>query len=199
MQPPDAPLSAPTPAPLPLYLVGSGPSAERARTAGAVLPDAVFRNAAAFLPLSERAAGVVLLAPDGLPPEDVVALLRACAEARAGWTPALLIEEQEGPVVLPLAAGSRYELGEVSRFCGTGEGGLLLSLAQVFEHVRTVRHDINNPLAAGLAETQLLLMDVADDPTRRALQTIEAQLRRIRDLVASLSVLRPRRPGERPN
>ena len=52
------------------------------------------------------------------------------------------------------------------------------------------RHDINNPLTAATAETQLLLMDVEDGEVRTALEAIEEQLRRIRDLTAGLTRVR---------
>jgi len=42
-----------------------------------------------------------------------------------------------------------------------------------------------------MAETQLLLMDVEDGEVRESLETVQRQIRRIRDLVAELSVLRP--------
>ena len=52
--------------------------------------------------------------------------------------------------------------------------------------VRKLRHDIASPLAAILAETQLLLLNASDfdEETVTALQTIETAVRRIRDLLA---------------
>lgn len=48
-----------------------------------------------------------------------------------------------------------------------------------------LRHDLANPLAAILAETQLLLLDnpSLDDETRRALKTIEAMSLKMRELL----------------
>lgn len=69
----------------------------------------------------------------------------------------------------------------------------LLELRTVLSEVARARHDINNPLTAALAETQLLLMDIEEGEVREAVLVVERQLRRIRDLVARLSSIRP--PG----
>jgi signal transduction histidine kinase len=71
----------------------------------------------------------------------------------------------------------------------------VLELGVVLRHVARARHDINNPLTSALAETQLLLMDVDEGELRESLETIQRQIRRIRDLVAELSVLRPPAPS----
>jgi signal transduction histidine kinase len=51
---------------------------------------------------------------------------------------------------------------------------------------RKLRHDIASPLAAILAETQLLLLNAADfdEETVTSLKTIETAVRRIKDLLA---------------
>jgi signal transduction histidine kinase len=56
------------------------------------------------------------------------------------------------------------------------------------EALRRLRHDLANPLAALLAETQLLLLraDAVDEETAASLREIEALARRMRD------ILRPR-------
>jgi len=53
--------------------------------------------------------------------------------------------------------------------------------------IRKLRHDLANPLAALLAETQLLLLNEAslDPETVQALREIEALARRMRELLAS--------------
>ena len=53
------------------------------------------------------------------------------------------------------------------------------------ERLRKLRHDIANPLAAMLAETQLLLMkaDSLDEETVRSLREIESLARRMRELL----------------
>ena len=53
------------------------------------------------------------------------------------------------------------------------------------EVVRKLRHDLANPLAAILAETQLLLLqpDAFDEETVTSLREIESLARRMRDLL----------------
>jgi len=55
--------------------------------------------------------------------------------------------------------------------------------------IRQLRHDIANPLAALLAETQLLLLNEAqlDAETAQGLREIESLARRMRDILASAS------------
>ena len=53
------------------------------------------------------------------------------------------------------------------------------------QRFRKFRHDIANPLAAILAETQLLLLraDTLDEETVTSLKQIEALARRMRDML----------------
>ena len=53
------------------------------------------------------------------------------------------------------------------------------------ERFRKLRHDLSNPLAAILAETQLLLLnaDTLDAEVLRALKEIEGLSRRMRDIL----------------
>lgn len=53
--------------------------------------------------------------------------------------------------------------------------------------IRKLRHDLANPLAALLAETQLLLLseDELSPETASSLREIEALARRMRDLLSS--------------
>ena len=53
--------------------------------------------------------------------------------------------------------------------------------------IRKLRHDLANPLAAILAETQLLLLDEAklEADTIQGLREIEALARRMRDMLAA--------------
>jgi signal transduction histidine kinase len=54
--------------------------------------------------------------------------------------------------------------------------------------IRKLRHDLANPLAAILAETQLLLLNEAtlDAETLEGLREIEALARRMREMLAGL-------------
>ncbi len=51
--------------------------------------------------------------------------------------------------------------------------------------VRKLRHDLKNPLAAILAEAQLLLLGgpTVDEQTAESIREIEKQARRMRDLL----------------
>jgi signal transduction histidine kinase len=112
-----------------------------------------------------------------------------------------VLVEQEGPHLraLPLLSGTSHALDDVARFCRTGEGSLLLRVNDLGRLVRSARHDINNPLAAALVEVQLLLMDATDPEIRRALGSVQAQLRRIQDLVARFDLPgAARTPAPRP-
>jgi signal transduction histidine kinase len=60
--------------------------------------------------------------------------------------------------------------------------------------IRRLRHDLSNPLAAVLAETQLLLLgadaldaDALDAETVSGLKQIEALARRMRDILEAAS------------
>jgi signal transduction histidine kinase len=54
--------------------------------------------------------------------------------------------------------------------------------------VRKLRHDLSNPLSAILAETQVLLLNEGkyDEETVAGLRQIEAQARRMRDMLQAL-------------
>lgn len=107
------------------------------------------------------------------------------------WTPLLIEERTEGVVVLPLQIGFEEKADRAfPRLRGEGPTGLL-SLPLLLQELSRIRHDINNPLTAALAEIQLLLMDVQrGTETEEALTVVEAQLHRIRDLTAELTALR---------
>jgi len=53
------------------------------------------------------------------------------------------------------------------------------------EDIRTMRHDLANPLAAIFAQTQLLLLDEAtlDEETLEGLRRIEALARQMREML----------------
>jgi signal transduction histidine kinase len=124
-----------------------------------------------------------------------VAVLLACAREGRDWVPVLVEASEEGVMGIPFAAGYQYPLEEIARHC-RGEGDGALGIHQILDRVRSTRHDINNPLAAALAETQLLLMDASDEDARRALEAVQSQLRRIAILIGSLTFPPPSRPAE---
>ncbi len=56
---------------------------------------------------------------------------------------------------------------------------------EVEQRIRKLRHDLANPLAAVLAETQLLLLETEsyDEETVTSLKEIEGLARRMRDMI----------------
>jgi signal transduction histidine kinase len=62
-------------------------------------------------------------------------------------------------------------------------------LAEAAELVAHVRHEINNPLAALLGQAQLLLREDLSEKARRRAETIEAQAKRIQEIVAQLRII----------
>jgi len=61
-------------------------------------------------------------------------------------------------------------------------------MAQAGDPLRTLRHDLANPLAAILAETQLLLLNVDrfDPETVGSLKQIESLARKMRQILQAL-------------
>ena len=136
------------------------------------------------------ATQMVLLGSD-VSPEETLRLVRAVAERTGTWVP-LVIEKEgegEGTIARTLSVGFPLVLDELLTRVEEAEKPIL-ELRTVLKFISRARHDINNPLTSGLAETQLLLMDVEEGEIRESLEVIQDQLRRIRDLVASLSVLK---------
>ena len=106
---------------------------------------------------------------------------------------------QDQAIGTPLVAYSEMNWGAIERgnprpvpYYEKGAGPLL-ELRWILRLVAKARHDINNPLTAGLAETQLVLMDEPKGDLLESLEVIENQLRRIKDLVAGLARLRVKR------
>jgi len=68
-------------------------------------------------------------------------------------------------------------------------------LTEAADLVAHVRHEINNPLAALLGQAQLLLREELTDKARRRAETIEAQAKRIQEIVAELRVIQTPPPA----
>lgn len=124
-------------------------------------------------------------------------LLRMCedvADRDLRWI-VLLPERQDegdGLTFRPVSTGFAIGVSELTSVLSQeNEDGLPFELHEVLRFVARVRHDINNPLTAGMAETQLLLMDLdGKGEVGESLQTIERQLQRIQALVQELTRLR---------
>jgi signal transduction histidine kinase len=183
--------------PPPVYLVGSPGgrlSSVATALAGAAESMAAEGSAAA---LAQRRPGIVILDAHKMRVDELVGLLSALLpEGR--WTVALATED-EPPRVRTISLGAPDTLGDVQRHTANPAStpGCLLDLNRALAEMSRVRHDLNNPLTAAMAETQLLLMDAAEDEARESLEAVLQQLRRIRDMLASSRHLGPRRnaPG----
>ena len=144
--------------------------------------------------------GILLLDPD-VGDGEVDALVDRLAEEDGAWSLFRGGEpDTEGGLELrpiPLPGPCAISLADVaSRLRQSEDGSPPLELCGVLSFVARARHDINNPLTSALAETQLLLLDAEDPEVRAGLETVEEQLRRIRDLVGRLQALpRPREGG----
>lgn len=130
--------------------------------------------------------------PPSTSPDVIVRLLGRLAGEPADWFPLQLVEEAGGWTALPLSTAKPQPLVQVMEAIeGVGKPAGLYSYRAMMGVVSHVRHDINNALTAALAETQLAQLDVEPGTEMETgLQTVESQLRRIRDLVADLGVVR---------
>jgi len=135
--------------------------------------------------------GWVILPPGSGSDEVLDLLLRLTGEA-GDWSPLAVLREGDAHVVAPIHPGHRFGIEDVGeRLGGASTGAGLLSFRLGVGELSRIRHDINNPLTAALAEVQLLLMDAeAGTPTTEALEVVESQLQRIRQLAARLTVFR---------
>ena len=129
----------------------------------------------------------------GLRADQLLVVLAHLANEGQEWVPICVTEGHDALEGRALSADRAVPVSAlVRRFRDPEEEEPILSLRTVLRIVAKSRHEINNPLTAGLAETQLLLMDVEDPEIRAPLQVIETQLRRIRDLVIDLGRIRSR-------
>ena len=137
--------------------------------------------------------GLLLLPPYHLASDRLMAALALAAEtdSDAAWLPVLVESVGDELRARPVSVGWPTALAELARWAAGADDAAVLELRHVLDRVARGRHDLNNPLTSAMAETQLALMDARDPELRTGLKTIEEQLRRIRDLVAALSVLRP--------
>lgn len=144
---------------------------------------------------TEEDWGIALLGP-GLDAAEIFRLL----EGQEGWTApwsVFRVEERAGELMVrSLSLGPAQELAAVLAVAKDPAGkGPAMELNWILRVVAKARHDLNNPLTAGLAEVQLLLMDDHGSEVNESLNTIQQQFRRLRDMVAELSRMRaPRGP-----
>lgn len=171
-------------------LVAHGSHAEQVRP---LLPEGVatFPSISQLLDAPEVSPGLVLIGP-GVSLADAATLGKELRIRGGEWAVIHLDRGDDGGLsALPLSVGYVQPLDDILTAIGHDAAAPVLELGVVLRHVARARHDINNPLTSALAETQLLLMDVEPGELRESLETIQRQIRRIRDLVAELSALRP--------
>jgi signal transduction histidine kinase len=141
--------------------------------------------------LQERTPGIVLADVSGLSASGLIEASTALKGPE--WIFAVL-EPTDPPTVRTLSSGHTASLADVTQHLEADDDGPregLLELHGVLVEISRARHDINNPLTSALAETQILLLDVPAGEVREGLETVQTQLRRIRDLVAATRHLRP--------
>jgi signal transduction histidine kinase len=181
---------------LPRYiLAGSPDSARRVRQALQELePLTEVSSAAAVLDDGELEPGWLFMTSD-LPTGEVESLILGLGKRGGSWSPVAL-EERHGEIrAVPVSPGFARPLNEtVGKVRSGGTEASLLSFRYALGVLSKIRHDVNNPLTAALAETQLLMMDTEEGTeASQSLRMVEHQLHRIRDLIALLNALRPPR------
>lgn len=130
--------------------------------------------------------------PDGS--EAIPAVLDLCREvADEDQKKVVFVVDDEGPLsARPLSLGFPVREEDLADALDpAGDTWPPFELHEILRFVARIRHDINNPLTAGMAETQLLLMDHGEDgELGESLATIQRQLKRIQALVQDLAHLR---------
>lgn len=138
--------------------------------------------------------GWILVTSDAAPSLLGRVLLRL-ADSPDPWTVLILDVDEDGVRFVPCSPGYPETLEAGAR--RLQEDGLdagFLGHRKVLAELSRIRHDTNNALTSALAETQFMRMDApAQGELADGLGVVEGQLKRIRDLVGELAVLRPPR------
>jgi signal transduction histidine kinase len=140
-----------------------------------------------------RPPGVLLLPVHAVPGDQLVAALLIAAEAAAtsAWLPVLVESDRDGAVrARPVSIGWPAPPAELARWAEGEASADVFELRHVLERVARGRHDLNNPLTSAMAETQLALLEASEPEVRAGLETIDQQLKRMRDMIADLKALR---------
>jgi signal transduction histidine kinase len=136
------------------------------------------------LPAGEE--GWIIVAEDA-PPETLGSLVRAVICHPMRWCLFIALNGAErnsrnGTLrLVALSVGNPVPAEFVAERLRSAPG--VFSLRHATHEIARIRHDLNNPLTAAMAETQLMRMD-SDD---QGLEVVETQLRRMRDLIAELA------------
>lgn len=151
-------------------------------------------------------SGILVLGP-GLPADSCLEALSLATDSQGKWL--VLLAESDGQSLRSLSLGwpeSPDRVVEQAKWPLGGErspetpASPILELRHSLRMVARIRHDVNNPLTAAMAEVQLLLMDLEEGTeVTESIQVVQEQLRRIRDEIAELARLRtPRSLGAGP-
>jgi signal transduction histidine kinase len=167
--------------------------APRGSVADAVLPGPRPIPLARAEEMRGRPPGVLLLPVHSVPGDQLVAALLIAAEAAANsaWLPVLVESDADGEVrARPVSIGWPAQAAELARWAEGEMSADVFELRHVLERVARGRHDLNNPLTSAMAETQLALLEASEPEVRAGLETIDQQLKRMRDMIAALKALR---------
>lgn len=165
-----------------------------------------------FLEAQAAPLGGFLVLGPGLPADACLQALAVAADSRGKWV--TLLADSGGESLRSLSLGwpetpgrvveqEKWDVGkEPSHTPPPNEAppNPILELRHSLRMVARIRHDVNNPLTAAMAEVQLLLMDLEEGTElTESVELVQEQLRRIRDEIAELARLRaPRPPGAGP-
>jgi signal transduction histidine kinase len=174
--------------PKPVYILGPN-----GRVPAGFVPGSEPRPLAHAADMRGAVPGMLLLPVRELPAEELLQALLIAAEApvEAPWLPVLVEPDAKGePRARPISVGWPVAPGELARWTH-GEPAVVLELRYVLARVARSRHDLNNPLTSAMAETQLAQMDTSEPQVRAGLETVQQQLKRMREMIAGLKALRP--------
>ncbi len=130
--------------------------------------------------LPEGEEGWILL-PEDVDPALLQGVISATLRCPRRWSLFLVLNgRSEVPRLAALSVGDPVPADFVAERLETAPA--VFSLRHATHEIARIRHDLNNPLTAAMAETQLLRMDSDDE----GLASIETQLRRLRDMIAEL-------------
>jgi signal transduction histidine kinase len=130
--------------------------------------------------LPEGGEGWILL-PEDADPALLQGMISAVLRCPRRWSLFLVLRGRgEVPRLAALSVGDPVPADFVAERLASAPA--VFSLRHATHEIARIRHDLNNPLTAAMAETQLLRMDLDEE----GLEVVETQLRRLRDLIAEL-------------
>lgn len=136
----------------------------------------------------EGPVGLALVAVEDVSAVELLEFVAARAD-QDGWLVGVLVEGSDQLRLLSSSPVSNA--GELLGWAAENpDAPVPLDLRSLLKAFSIARHDLNNPLTSALAETQLALMDEPGGELQEALETVQRQLRRMRDQLRDLSPYR---------